>query len=326
MLWRKLGFLQVEVTTRCQLRCVMCPKAHFKWRNIDMDLELFKKLPLAKFKYVHLQGWGEPLLNPRIAEMIEIAKRRCKVGLTTNGLLLEEHIDEMLKLDLVAVSIADARSEVHARIRGCDLEAITNGIAELSSKRCGKKPRIVITTIMLRDTIQSLPDIVELAKRCGADEVIANNLDYIPSPQLVGREVFDSQDAIILDFVRLAAKKAKKLGVNFVSRPLRMEEALVCAENPIKNCFVTADGMVAPCVYLHLPTDGKKIVRYFKGKRFEVEKLYFGSAENFDSVWKNRRYVEFREIFEKRLRALHGIAEIPELPEVCRTCYKAYSV
>ena len=58
-----------------------------------MDLDLFE-LASANFKEVKLvclQGWGEPLEHENILGMVRVAKMAgCEVGLTTNGMLLNE--------------------------------------------------------------------------------------------------------------------------------------------------------------------------------------------------------------------------------------------
>ncbi|MEM1578148.1 MAG: radical SAM protein [Archaeoglobaceae archaeon] len=315
----RLGFLQVEVSTKCQLSCVMCPKSFFEWESKNMDFELFKKLPFSSFRYAHLQGWGEPLLNPEIGEMINFACKKCKVGLTTNGLLINEWIEDLAKLDLIAISIAGI--EAQGKIRGAKLQKIAENITLLTARK--KRPRIVIATLMMKRAVEELPQLVQFASSVGADEVVANNLDYIPSKELMGEEVFSEVvDSSVAQKIRIAEMKAKEVGIGFTPRPIKLEEALICAENPLKNCFITVDGLIAPCAYLHLPTKSDEIIRFFKGKEVKIGKLYFGRAENFKEVWRSKEYSEFRKIYEKRLSECF----IPDLPEVCRTCYKAYSV
>ncbi len=318
----KLGFVQVEVSTKCQLNCLMCPKSVFRneWIAKDMEMDVFESIPFKKFRYAHLQGWGEPLLNPRIGEMIEVAREHCRVGLTTNGVLIDKHLEDVLNLDLLAVSIASAGAEEHKAVRGFELEKLKEKIKLVSGQ--SKRPKIVIATMMLRNTIGKLPEIVDLANECGADEVIANNMDYIPSENLVGMEVFgEKPDPGVLDLIKKAEDRAKELGIKFVAKPVKLEEALVCAENPIENCLVTVDGKITPCVYLHLPTKSDYIIRYFNGNRVEVPKVYFRSFDE----WKNS---SIRNIFEKRLHILYQSLplEFSTLPDVCRTCYKAWSV
>jgi MoaA/NifB/PqqE/SkfB family radical SAM enzyme len=292
-----------------------------------MDLDVFRSLPFRNFRYVHLQGWGEPLLNPEIAEMVDIAKSYgCEVGITTNGILLGEFLDVIAGMDLVAVSIAGV--EEHEEIRGCNLNDLLQNIELLSERRRSGKPKIVVVTMMLKDTIRSLPKVVEIAKKRGADEVIANNLDYIPHESLVGREVFTDGPNPYSKIIERASIEAKRKGIRFVAKPVRLEEALMCAENPLRNCLITVDGRVSPCVYLHLPTKADKIPRYFRGRRVEVPKIYFGKADDFIRAWRSREYTKFRSSFEKRIFAIYDamLFNFPSLPEVCKSCYKAYSV
>lgn len=313
----KLNFIQVEVSTFCGVKCEMCPRSYFEWKSENMDLELFKRLPLGRFKYAHLQGWGEPLLNPDIGEMIEIAKKKCRVGLTTNGLLIDELKEELLKLDLLAVSIAGI--DAQRNVRKSELFQIAENIELLTSEK--KRPKIVIATLMMKNTIHELPKLVELAKKVGADQLIANNLDYIPSRDLVGMEIFsENPDERFLQIIAEAEKRAKELGIEFTAKPIKLEEAILCTENPLRNCLVTVDGLISPCAYLHLPTKDDFIIRFFKGEEVKVKKLYFGKADDFERVWKSKDYSGFRKMIEMRFYS--SIA----LPEPCRTCYKAYSV
>jgi len=90
-------------------------------------------------------------------------KSGCSVGLTTNGILLQEFANELLKLvDLIAIPIASPSLDIHKKIRKCDLYEIIEGLKMISQKN---KCKIVITTLMLKDTVKNLPDLVKLAKR-----------------------------------------------------------------------------------------------------------------------------------------------------------------
>lgn len=296
----------------------MCPHTIFRrdWINADMDLETFKKIPFEKFDMAHLQGWGEPLLNPHIEEMVEIAKKHCKVGLTTNGLLIDEF--DVSKLDYLVVSIASVDEEKHRRIRRVGLKELVEKVRAVSSR-----VDITLAFMMMKDTYYELPDVVKLAKDVGAKTVIANNLDYVPTKELEEQAIFLQK----VDYkpIELAKAKAKELGINLVVKDVKMEEVLVCAENPIDNALITYDGKISPCVYLHLPTRSDKIPRFFKGRYFEVEKKYFGYVDDPES-WK--RYEKFREIFRRRKNLIYSSLplDFPQLSECCRTCYKAYGV
>jgi hypothetical protein len=99
---------QIELTTRCNLRCRYCPSPQKLRPHEDMTDETFA---LAMDLVEHfcrvgtqhelsLTGVGESLLHPRFFEMVEFA--RSIIGprdlvITTNGLLLDDAACERLK-------------------------------------------------------------------------------------------------------------------------------------------------------------------------------------------------------------------------------------
>lgn len=101
---------QLELTTRCQLKCVYCPHhPQLPREKVDMDWDTFEaSLDLVRFfvrqgtqTELSLTGIGESMLHPRFVEMVAAA--RATVGpqrpltLTTNGLLLDDAMCEALK-------------------------------------------------------------------------------------------------------------------------------------------------------------------------------------------------------------------------------------
>jgi len=101
---------QIELTTRCNLKCHYCP--HFPElprEKVDMDWDTFEAaLDLVRFfvrqgtqTELSLTGIGESLLHPRFVEMV--AESRAAIGqarplvVTTNGLLLDDAMCEALK-------------------------------------------------------------------------------------------------------------------------------------------------------------------------------------------------------------------------------------
>ena len=71
-------WIQVEVTSHCNALCIYCPRTVFKesWEDRHLSLETFKRLKpvLSRTDLVHLQGWGEPLLNPSFFDMAALAR------------------------------------------------------------------------------------------------------------------------------------------------------------------------------------------------------------------------------------------------------------
>jgi MoaA/NifB/PqqE/SkfB family radical SAM enzyme len=355
---------QIEPTSRCQLKCVMCPRTVFpdEWVNGDMPLLAYKNI--SKFFHlvenVHLQGWGEPLLHPELPNMVAIAKAEsCKASLTTNGMLLTRNMsEELIKkcLDTIVISIAGAMRETHENIRcGSHFEQIIDNIrtlANLKLKMRSKTPKIVLSFLMTKTNIKELPETVILAKDSGINEFVATNLDYTPTEALDDLKAFSCNQADFefqncLDAARIRAEKIK---LPFRFYPLEMEEVIMCEMNPLQIVFISFDGCLSPCVYLNMTKRGM-IPRIFCGKQYEIERQCFGNVGEYDfmEIWNREDYRSFRGFYTKRMSvyrkafylidAFQSQNDAPAvfekmeimlrenpLPSVCHTCYKAYSI
>ncbi len=95
--------IYVETTNVCNLSCHFCPKT--TRQNKLMSPESFeviiKKIkPHTKFIYLHLMG--EPLLNPKLHDFLNIAANNgIKVNITTNGTLLMKQKEVLLQTDAI---------------------------------------------------------------------------------------------------------------------------------------------------------------------------------------------------------------------------------
>jgi MoaA/NifB/PqqE/SkfB family radical SAM enzyme len=88
--------IQIEPTNYCNARCICCSTSRSSRQRGFMDFELFKKIiddaAQSKIKRVHLYLHGEPMLHPKIVEMIGYIKaRKLSIHLTTNGMLFNRN-------------------------------------------------------------------------------------------------------------------------------------------------------------------------------------------------------------------------------------------
>lgn len=84
----------LEITTRCNKNCYMCPRSNFIRRNQDMRLETFEKIVewLPIDCDVFLAGYGEPLLHKDCIQFIsKLSKKGISTSVLTNGILLSEN-------------------------------------------------------------------------------------------------------------------------------------------------------------------------------------------------------------------------------------------
>ncbi|MCK9595832.1 radical SAM protein [Candidatus Pacearchaeota archaeon] len=125
--------INIMVNNICNSKCVMCDigiknKESFFYKNLVQDgkntlsPETLKKFidEVKTFKpYINICA-TEPLLHPKIIELIQIVKdAKLKLTLTTNGLLLKKYAKQIAlsELDKILVSL-DGLKQTHNKIRG----------------------------------------------------------------------------------------------------------------------------------------------------------------------------------------------------------------
>ncbi len=100
----------VEITNVCNLACAFCPKTKRAPRTMTAEeFALVLDRLQGHVSYVYLHVMGEPLLHPRLAELMALAEARgMKICITTNGTLLSKRSEELLaakNLHKISVSL-----------------------------------------------------------------------------------------------------------------------------------------------------------------------------------------------------------------------------
>ncbi|WML44834.1 radical SAM/SPASM domain-containing protein [Neobacillus sp. PS3-40] len=88
----------VEITSVCNLACSFCPPTIRKANFITLD-EFNSRLDQIKphTNYIYLHVKGEPLLHPKIGELLDASHAKgFKVNITTNGTLIKKNRDKLL--------------------------------------------------------------------------------------------------------------------------------------------------------------------------------------------------------------------------------------
>jgi radical SAM protein with 4Fe4S-binding SPASM domain len=140
----------LEVTNRCNLRCVMC---HYHGKGVekkrepgDMKPEVWEKVldeikEVGKEVVVLTHGAGEPLLNKDLLSLLEKAgKIPCiHLGFMTNGMALTpDFTDKLLETGIssLAFSVDGVDPKLHAKYRrGSDLAKIEANINYLIKRK-----------------------------------------------------------------------------------------------------------------------------------------------------------------------------------------------
>ena len=165
----------------CNLKCRFCPCNNSDYRieerHKKMDLDLFLKIvdDLAEFngevKVISLYGFGEPLMNPCVPDMVRIINERAlcrEIRITTNGILLSPEINKKLVdsgVDLIRISIEALSAKSYLEITGVsvDYEKFLENIRDLYNRSRGTRTKltakIITSDILSEEDIKIFSDV-----------------------------------------------------------------------------------------------------------------------------------------------------------------------
>jgi organic radical activating enzyme len=146
--------VQIESAMACNLRCLMCPvptsKVNMDGRNAGiMKLDTYKEIIRQisdRPRTIGLTIMGEPLINKRIIDFVQIGKAAGHtMALTTNATLLTEQTSAGLLsagLDSIAISFDGAEKATFERIRiGAKYETVVANVKRHFELRNKLNPR-----------------------------------------------------------------------------------------------------------------------------------------------------------------------------------------
>ena len=156
---RKITYLRVSVTDRCNFRCVYCMPSegivrleHETILRYEEIAEIVRVAANEGVREVRLTG-GEPLVRrdlPELVRMIAAIPGIEDLSLTTNGILLDRMAEDLAAAGLtrINVSLDTLNPERFRRItRGGDFQCVLTGLE--NAERAGLKP-IKINSVVMR--------------------------------------------------------------------------------------------------------------------------------------------------------------------------------
>lgn len=314
ILMPSLDWIQIEVSGLCNASCFYCPHTTHKktWKGKNLSLFEFSFIIpyLKKVKLLYLQGWGEPFCNPDFFKFVDIAKKSgCRVGTTTNGMLIEQsHIEKIVdtKIDIIAFSLTGIKKNDILR-SGTKIDEVFKVIEKLNEAKRKKgvfNPKIHIAYMLLKSNLDELKEIPEIFSKIGIQHVIISILDFIPDKSVENESLIPKTEEEFNDLKNIALNiinRGKKfnLPISFnIAHPFK--KGKICSENPARAIFINSLGYVSPCVFTGIPAEG-------------VKNLYFGNITDkpLPLILKNRNFKEFRKNF------LSGDSSLP-----CNSCPK----
>jgi len=198
---REIDYARIGVTDSCNLSCHYCKSEEEKEVN-QLSSEQLKiivdALNQLEFKKLRFTG-GEPLLNPDIVQIIAYANSKENirdVGLTTNGVLLDRYLDELVDAGLKRINISlDSlnRDKFFKITKSNTLERVLTNIVSARKKDLIVKVNVVLMKGINDDEINDFLEfgrINDVQFRFIELMPIGHNRSYINDKQLSATEFF----------------------------------------------------------------------------------------------------------------------------------------
>ncbi len=251
-----------------------------------MKLDRFKYLLFFlpnTIKKVTLHFAGEPFLNPYLSEMIKILKdKKIEVRLSTNGTLPFKNYEKAINagLDLMMIALDGPFKIMHEKYRiGSNFDSILETIKKIS-RIPNKRTKIVIQYLVMRHNEKYIPQMKELCKNLGVDELWLKTTSFnIASDEEMEKKVLQAAKEYLprnKKYARYVIKGNKLINI---------DKPKIC--NWIWRTVVLWNGDVGICC---ADLEGEVIVgNIFKNKSFV-------------KIWRSKKYARIRkEIIKQSL-------------------------
>jgi len=258
----RLGKFRILLTQRCNLDCLYCHKeGQFSKRNENMTTEEFQKLTKIAYSFgldeVKYSG-GEPLLYDSLPELIGSSKGLGvpRVSVTTNGILLEERLDQLEQagLDELSISLDTLDKETFEKLnRGSreDFERTFRGIEKAKDYPFNMNLNMSLT----KYNYHEVGNMIEYAKGLG---VPLRLISFIPLGAKHKREISTDASTIFGDLFSSAESVHRDESAPAYTQLKLKDGAEICLVD--SSCFdcklcgksyalrLTTDGKLKPCL------------------------------------------------------------------------------
>lgn len=290
-------YLEIEVTTRCNLRCIICEHTYWEEPNRDMSFEEFKGIidQFPRLKWIGLTGIGESFLNKDFMKMLRYVKSKNKnifVEFYDTFYFIDKKTAEELVnigIDRIYVSLDAATKLTYEKIRvGSNFDRVVNNVRNLFKVKKEKGahfPEIVFHYIVNKVNLQEMPQYLELVDNLSNEKDITVQFTRMLHEF---KEVKDLFVEIPEETIQLVEEKAKKLGKKLVwsaDVPNVKPSINKCTEWIMPFIFVT--GHVIPCCA------GNEA-----GHRDFQKETALGSVfeQSFKEIWHGEKYKTLRRM------------------------------
>jgi GTP 3',8-cyclase len=273
---RRIEYLRISVTDKCNLRCVYCmPEEGLPWLRRDQLLryeeiaEIVRVMAAMGLRRVRITG-GEPLVRrdlPALVRMIRAVDGIEDIALSTNAVLLDELAEPLRdagvnRLNVSLDSLRPGRIDAIARRAG-SAAAILRGLD--AAERAGFAP-IKLNCVVMRG--RNDDEVAEFAAVTRERPWHVRFIEVMPTGDNLGvsRDEFVSADEILarvrgigaLEAVAGPAGNGPARYFAFAGAPGTVGVITPMSHNYCEHCNrmrLTADGQLRPCLFGAIQTN-----------------------------------------------------------------------
>lgn len=155
---RIIDYMRISITDRCNLRCKYCMPNGIEWTSMKEILtfeeieRICKSAASLGIHSIKITG-GEPLVRKDCAKLVGMIKKIPgieKVTITTNGVLLSQHLGDLIAagIDGINVSLDSLKPNIFYEITG--LTALDKAIEGIK-KAVEKKVSVKINSVLMEE-------------------------------------------------------------------------------------------------------------------------------------------------------------------------------
>ena len=276
---RKIDYIRISVTDKCNLKCVYCMPSEgltlFKQKDVMTDDEILRFIRIAVrhgLRKIRITG-GEPLTRRNVTGLISSIKKTGvrDLSITTNGILLSKSVEDLKKagLDRVNISLDTMKPDRYGAITGGgDIDSVWRSIKR--AEETGLMP-IKINVVPIRGINDD--EILSFASLTFDNDFHIRFIEFMPA---TNNSIW-SKDKCVSSAE--AMKRISALGTlerltfrgRGPSRNYRIQGAkgVIGFISPLSDHFcddcsrlrLTADGEIRPCLFSNIKIDIKTPMR-----------------------------------------------------------------
>lgn len=275
---REIDYLRVSVTDNCNLRCVYCmDEEDNKFLKKDEKLtddeiyRVVKESAKLGIKKVRITG-GEPLVRPGVVDLIgriNSIEGIEEIYLTTNGILLADRLDELVKNGLKGVNISLDSLKEDRFNKLTRLGHVDNVLAAID-KAISLGIKVKLNTVIVNDINKDeIMDFVNLTKE---KEIDVRFIELMPIGIAINYKGVANEE--VLNIIRRNASDFEEVVRNQSGGPatyirLNGAKGKVGFISAMSNCFcedcnrirLTPEGFLKQCLHFDYGVDLKSMLR-----------------------------------------------------------------